>query len=781
MGFSTNKQLFPVLEIDLGTKKLFYSSQAMKIKDGNTYKQYEGKIKNDGGISRSFSFNDFKASLTVSTSLNISNDERLQDIFQNNPEGFTSARLMYLNGADTTGKIDELVGVVSNPSWDKMNFSMQLKDSQKLFFKNVPFTIFDEKTFQTSMILSDVTTYTDIFSFGNPNVDPSIGAPGTIVPSRNGTLVKSIVSSSFGGKPENFWKGSRVDVIMDQRPSDDTNNCSGQFAVVVRSADTTVFFNFNKDKFLTDSDQTTENILNNSMVMFNDDNGGVLEVKYLPQTLTFQIIKNAIPQNADSLGKAIPIIYGSPEKVPLIWAIGQKSTNTNSFGVGDDIYLFAGHRCKLGILPDSTIAVGLTATGANNGVYSYTADNAVNPAKDQVEITDGLRAEVYWSLEDKRVVDMKIKPGNINWIPNPFPKRWPNSVDIVGNGYSRRDKKIRLISPLHRIKTMITLRGELVSAVQLRGGEFDWFDLATPLEGRAQYPIRYGMGNSKLYISADGVEDDMDGFYTGHIKSSLPSTSINIGSDLENQSQNNLIKNPADIMLHFLMNYTSVDENKDLLDIESFRKSRQILNGWRFDTAINEIISGEQIVDRWCQQCCSIVFMDKGKFKIKTVIPSLLTPKLYLRENEHIYDQKWEFTKTEDIFNSFIFSYKYDYVHQNYTNVFKLDRTNDKKCRQSYALNGFERSRPNIEMRDISDGNTAHRLADIYVDLYSRRRVYLSCNLIYTQEVIDGNIEIGDEVLITTSQAPNGWIEQPCVVLDTAKYADHMEIKVMEI
>lgn len=778
MGFSTKKQLFPVLEIDLGTRKLFYSSQALKIKDGNTYKQYDGKIKSDGGISRSFSFSDYKASLTVSSSLNVANNDRLQDIFQNNPEGFTSARLMYLNGADTTGKIDELIGVVSNPSWDEMNFSMQLKDSQKLFFKNVPFTIFDEKSFQTSMILSDVTTYTDVFSFGNPGVDPNILTPGTIMPSRNGTLVKSIVSSNLAGKPENFWKGSRVDVIMDQRPSDDTNNCSGHFAIVVRSFDATVFFNYTMDHFLVNEDTTTENIINNTMALFNLD--GILAA-YLPQTLTFQIIKNAIPQNADSLGKAIPILYGSPEKVPMIWAVGQKSTNTNSFGTGDDIYLFAGHRCKLGQLPDSTIAAGLTATGADNGVYKYSADNAVNPAKDQVEITDGLRSEVYWSLEDKRVVDTKIKPGSVNWIPNPFPKRWQNSVDVVGNGFSKRDKKIRLISPLHRIKLMTTLRGERVQAVQLRGGEFDWFDISTTLETRAQFPIRYGMGNSKLYISTDGHEDDLDGFYTGQIKSSLPSTSINIGSDLENQSQNTLIKNPADIMLHFLMNYTSIDENKEMLDIDSFRKSRQILNGWRFDTAINEIIGGEQIIDRWCQQCCSIVFMDRGKFKMKTVIPNLLVPKLYLREDEHIFGQKFEFTKTEDIYNSFIFSYKYDYVHNSYSYVFKLDRTNDKKCRDSYSINGFERSHPNIELRDIAHGETAHKVASTYVDLFSKRRGYLSCSLIYNQEVIDGNIEIGDCVLITTSLAPNGWIEKPCVVLETGKFADHMEIKVMEI
>jgi hypothetical protein len=779
MGLSNKKKLLPILEIDLGTKKLFYSSQAVKVLDENgIYKQYEGKIKNDGGISRSFSFNDYKASITVSSQLNISNDERLQDIFENNPEGFTSAKLTYLAAEDATGTIDQLIGVVSNPSWDKINFTMQLKDSQRLFFKEVPYTIFDEKTFQTSIILSDVTTYTSVFSFGNPNVDTNINVPGSVFPVRNGALVTGIVSSAFAGKPENFWKGSRVDVIMDQRASDDTNQCSGHFAVVVRSADSTVFFNYNKDKFLVSDDQTAESIFNNTMMLFTPESG---EDSYPPQTLTFQLIKNAVPQNADSVGRAIPIIYGSPEKVPMIWAVGQKSTNTNSFGVGDDLFLFAGHKCKLGILPDSTIAAGLTATGANNGVYSYTADNAISPAKDQVEITDGLRVEVYWSLEDKRVVDGKIKAGKIDWIPNPFPKRWPNSAQVNGNAYSHRDKNIRLISPLHRIKVMSTLRGEQVHAVQLRGGEFDWYDLSTRLETRGQYPIRYGMGNSKLYISTDGMEDDLDGFYTGHIKSSLPSTSINIGDDLENQSQSTLIKNPADIMLHFLMNYTSIDEDKSMIDIESFRKSRQILNGWRFDTAITELIQGESFIDRLCQQCCSIVFMDRGKFKMKTVIPNLLAPKLYLREDEHIYAQKFEFTKTEDIFNSFIFSCNYDYVHEKYSNVFKLDRSNNKKCRDSYARNGFERSKGNIEFRDIADANTAHMLADVYIDLFSRRRTFLSCSLIYNQEVVDGKIEIGDRVDITTSQAPNGWVEKPCVVIETGKYADHMEMKVMEI
>lgn len=774
MGFKP--RLIPLLEIDLGTRKLYYSSQAIKIRDGDNVRQYEGKLISEGGVARSFSLSDFKTSLTVASNVNVGNADRLQDIFADNPESFTGIKLMYLNAEDMTAKIEELSGIASNPSWDDKQFNMQVKDSQKLYFKEVPFTIFDEKTFQTSLILSDATVYTRTAVLGNPQ--------GTAGSTRNVTLVSSIRSSSFGERPVNFWKGARIDVIMDQRLSDHTDNASGHFAVVIKSSLSEVFFNYEPDNFLMKDNEISSQIINNTMEIGTIDVATVETYKpYLPETLTFQIVRNAVPQGADSVGNPVPILYGAPEKVPMVWAVGQKSTNTNSFGCGDDVYLFSSHKSKLRMLHDSNATSGVTATSANNGVYSYSSDDVLTPQKDQLEISDGLRAEVYWSLEDKRVVDIKIAPGNKNWIPNPFPKRWKNSVDIKGN-YAYRDQKIRLVSPLHRIKVMTTLRGETVHAVQLRGGEFDWFEdpaTGTPFNVRGQYPIRYGMGNSKLYISTEGFEDDLDGFYTGHIKSQLYGGGTSTGENIENAKQSTLIKNPADIMLHFLMNYTAIDQDRNLIDIDSFRKCRQQLDGWRFDTAITEFISGEQLIDRWCQQCCSIMFMDRGKFRMKTILPNKLVPKLYLRENEHALDLKLEFTKTEDIFNNFIFSYKYDYVHQKYAGVFKRNRTNDPKCQRSFAVNGFERSKNNIELRDIADEVTAHKLADAYVDYYSSRRVFVDCKIIYTQEVIDANLEIGDCVTLTTTKAPNGWTEKSCVVLDTRKYADRMEVRLMEV
>lgn len=756
-------KLIPIVDINLGTKKLFYSSQTIKINNNGKINQYEGKLKSEGGIVRSFSLFDFKTSLSVASNVSIINKERLQDVFLNNPESFTSVKLSYLYNDDTTAKIDEITGIASNPKWDQYNFSFNVKDSQKLYFKNVPSVIFDEKTFQISFILNDATAYTQTIAVGNPSTSPG--------GSKNVTIIKNLVSSSFGGKSENFWKGSRVDVIMDTRPSDHTDQASGHFAVVVRSADTTVFFNTMLEKFLVRDDETALAVLNNTMM--SD------ESFYQVRTLTFQCVKDAVPQNSDTIGTPVPIIYGSPEKVPMVWAVGQKSTRTNSFGVGDDIYLFASHRCKLGMLPDSTIFSGLTATGANNGVYNYSPDSFVNPGKDQIQIIDALRTEVYWSLEDKRVVDAKISPGNKNWIPNPFPKKWPRSGNNPNNLF--RDHIIRLISPVHRIKIMQTLRGEIVHAIQLRGGELDWFDVTYPIEHRSQYPIRYGMGNSKLYISTDGIEDDIDGFYTGHIKSQTPLNSFGVFENYENAKQSTLIKNPADILLHFIINYTSANGDKNVVDLESFRKSRSILDNWRFDTAINEIINGEQLIDRFCQQCCSIIYMNNGKFKMKTIIPSLLFPKAYIREGEHIYKQNFEFTKTEDIYNDFNFAYNYDYVNKKFSNIIKRNRKNDNLCRNSYAVNGFEKSKPLIEFRDINDESTAHKLADILIDLYSKRRVYMDCELIYNNEVIDANLEIGDCILVTSNQAPNGWEEKKCIILETRKYTDHMELTLMEI
>lgn len=738
-------KIIPLLELDFGTKKFYYAAESIKIQDTTTYNfyNYKGNLKNEGGISRSFSINDFKSSTSVASNITIINTDRLQDHVMSNMELATSARYMYLSNQDKTSIIDEISGCIGAGSWDINTFSLSVKDSQKLLYKNVPEVILDDKSFQASFNINDPTITTT-----------TVTLDGVVT-----TIIKNIASDDLAGRPDNFWKGARIDVVDDRRPSDDPLNASGQFAVIVSSAGTTVYLNDVVDEFLQDDGQTARDIINNTLKTCLD-----------PDVVTFQIVKNSLPQNSESVGTPVPIIYGEPEKVPLVWAIGQKSTRTNSFGVGDDIYLMASHRCKLGAIPDATISMQVyQSTGSppalstyNNGVYNYSDS-------DLVEIDDGLRAEVYWSLEDKRVVDARITPGNRNWIPNPFPKVFRGSVYTGQAPFV--DDRIRLVSPIHKIKFISTLRGENITALQLRGGEFDWFD-ATPalLDYRAQYPIRYGIGNSKLYASFEGYADDADGYYTG-----------STFDQYDTNDKSVLIKNPADIILHFLLNYTSLDGDKSQISVDDFRKTRQALNRWRFDTAITEIISGETLIDRWCYQSCSILLYINGLFVLKPIILEKLVPKLYLREGEHIFSQKFEVTKVEDIYNNFLFSYKYDHPNSKYSAVLKRDKSNDQKCRNSYSINGFERSKANIELPDISDEYTVNKYADNMVDIYSKRRTYMTASVVYSDEFINSKIDIGDSVAITSSLAPGGWVEKNCLIIDMRKTLEFVEFKLMEI
>lgn len=777
------KKIIPLLDIDLGSKKLFYSSESVRIRDGDTFKQYEPRLKKDGGISKSFNLQDFKVSVSSVSGISIINDkDRMQDIFLDYPESFNNVSFQYLTTEDTTSSIEKITGIATNPSWDEAIFSMSLKEPQKLKFKNVPDIIFDQNTFQTSLILTDATLYTDTVALGSP----SLPVGDTV----NYLLVANIVSSSLNNRPENYWKGARIDVIMDQRASDDTNNCSGQFAVVVRSFDSTIFFNTAPDTFMQRSDEIANKIINNTLMM----PPGVTE--YSPDTLTFQIIKNAVPQNSDNLGVPIPIIYGAVEKIPMVWAIGQKSTNTNSFGVGDDVYLFASHRCKLGVITDRSLLTKINKTDpstgddADNGVYKYRTSGISllnNQAVDALEISDGLRVEVYWSLEDKRVLDAKINPGNKNWIPNPFPKWLNNSGNETdANLLLYKDHSIRRVSPYHRVRTLKTLKGDTVQGIQLRGGEFDWFDLSATnnFEVRGQYPIRYGMGNSKLYVSVEGYEDEYDGFYTGNV----PTSKLELNDLLygfrsekqENQKYSTLIKNPSDVLLHFIMNYSSVNKDRSLIDVESFRESRQILEDWRIDTAITEEINGAQFVERICSQCCSFVTIEDNKFKMKTVIPSRMYPKFDLIENIHFSRQRFEFTKTEDIYNSFIFYYKYNYAYNKYDSFIRRNKLNSDDCARSFALNGFEREKESFDFRDINDPYTANMLADIYVDIFSKRRTFLTCSVKYDDEVINANLKIGDCVTITSSLAPQGWDQKKCIILATNRNMGSCELRLVE-
>ncbi|HEC71996.1 MAG: hypothetical protein ACTSW7_01260 [Candidatus Thorarchaeota archaeon] len=408
------------------------------------------------------------------------------------------------------------------------------------------------------------------------------------------------------------------------------------------------------------------------------------------------LIRKPVPENADSVGRPFPIVYGRIEKMWAVWAISAKSTRQNSLSAGDDVYVIAGHKIK---------------------------DKRATNLK------------VYFGL-DENAQGMSYRPGTIDYVPNPL----PNSIAEIDhwneNGYSLRDPNDgnRNVAPFHRLIELTTNEGEVVTAVQLRGDEYTGWtednsgnaqtDGNMPgVNGQPQFPIRYGLGNSKIYVSFRGYEDE-----TGII-SGVPG---------------GLIEHPVDIMKHFLLNYTNINGDFSKLDEQSFANAKAKLENWRFAVAITDTADGQKIMDRFAIQCKTIWREENGVIVLETMDLENRNPTVFLDEKKHFSGkQTWSRPKLSEVFNDFTFKFGFNAIKNTFDRVVRRNKANDQLCRNCYAQYGVVRSHKEIQCPDIFDSYTINKLADHHVQLNAVQRKRFKTNLYYreeTAELIPGTI-----------------------------------------
>jgi hypothetical protein len=406
-----------------------------------------------------------------------------------------------------------------------------------------------------------------------------------------------------------------------------------------------------------------------------------IEVRCLG-TPVFMIIRKPVPENADSIGKPFPIVYGHAEKMWAVWAISAKSTRQNSLSAGDDVYIIAGHKIK---------------------------DKRPTDVK------------VYFGL-DENAQGMNYKPGTIDFVPNPLPSGIGEIDHWNESGYSLRDPTDgnRNVCPFHKLVEITTNKGDIVTAIKLRGDEYTGWrtnnegneildgDLPA-VNGQPQFPIRYGLGNSKIYVSFRGYED-ANGEITG-----VPG---------------GLIEHPIDIMKHFIWNHTNAHKEDNKIDEQSFADSKSKLENWKFAVVINEIVDGKQILDRIAQQCKTIWRFSNGVFSLQTIDLENRTPTFILDQKKHFADEpEWSRPKISEMYNDFIFKYGFNAIKKSFDRVVVRNKSNDQLCRNMYSQYGIVRSMKVIECPDIYDSFTINKLADHYILLHAIQRRELKVNL----------------------------------------------------
>jgi hypothetical protein len=441
---------------------------------------------------------------------------------------------------------------------------------------------------------------------------------------------------------------------------------------------------------------------------------------------TLQIIRRPIPENADSIGRPFPIVYGKVEKMWAVWSVSSKSTRQNSISAGDDIYILAGHR-----------------------IYD----------KDPTEIL------VYFGL-DENADRMSIKPGTIDFVPNPLPRsvseieRWHESGFDLRAGDPDKD-----VSPLHKLIEITTNEGEIATGVQLRGDEYDGWNPSLgdgelpEVDGKPQFPIRYGLGNSKVYVSFRGHADE-NGTITG--------------------VKGGLIEHPIDIIKHFLLNYTNIDGDEEKLDEDSFIKAKARLQDWKFGVAITDIADGDKILERLTKQCKATWTWKNGQFKISVLDLENATPTRYIEEKKHfIGKQLWKRDSISAVYNDFTFKFAYNSITQNYDRVIRRNKKNDPRCRDSFAQINAVRSFKAIELPDVYDSYTANRIADHYVALYAVMRERLQTAVRLDDET--RGIEPSEVVSVSLTGPYSALQAHVCLVLSVASAPDGLDIELLRL
>lgn len=414
------------------------------------------------------------------------------------------------------------------------------------------------------------------------------------------------------------------------------------------------------------------------------------------------VTRKPIPENSDSIGRPFPIVYGHIEKMLALHSISSKSTRQNSFSAGDDVYVIASHR-----------------------IMNKSATETL----------------VYYGLEEN-AESMRLPPGTIDYVPVPLPRsiseidRWHDSGYDLASGDPYKD-----VCPLHKLIEISTNYGDVLTAIKLRGDEYTGFlynntlphttelddgDLPS-VNGQPQFPIRYGLGNSKVYVSFDGYED-ITGEYTG--------------------AAHTLIEHPIDILKHFLLNYTNIKDDKTLLDYQSFAVSKSKLPNWKFGVAITETLNGKDFVERILKQCHTVWKWENQKFSIYTIDLEDRNPTVFLNEQSHfVGEPKWSRPSIKDIYNDYIIRYGYDGITKSYTNVIQKNTRNDQLCRNSYSRYGVVRSFEEMFLPDIYNSYTAERVAMHSVLTHTPTRLTLQVGLHIDEQV--SMLAIGSVVQVT--------------------------------
>ena len=518
---------------------------------------------------------------------------------------------------------------------------------------------------------------------------------------RGGKIVSDMTIRALGKYASGYWNGSRLDVIKDvdtdgiDTAANDPDNPVGEYAMV--------------KSFVSDGSDGALTFNSGFKPLQGDTGEGILDITLnrlynAKDTSTYMMVKHPLPEDSDSDGVSYPIVYGRVEKMVALWAISTMPGRVRGDlpGAGNDFYILAGHEIS--------------------------------------DTIDGML--VYWGLDEKP--DMTVaRAGQVGiaTLSNPFPGEYKNTE-----------------YPFHKVESLYDNDGNYVVGIRLRGDEYSRgtvvYNDAVSSDGTSMvsqpavdddaspfYPIRNGIGRSKLFVTFRGHKDDSLGTVTG-----VP---------------NAFIENAVDVIFHWVMNYTSA--TIDDIDINSFRKARALRDNWKFACSITEDSDSDEILERFCQQAACVWYRTvDNKIGIRAVDLTTKHPELLLQNGLDIADISFS-RSGSNIKTEVLLKYGWDYVTDKPRATLRRNHKNDRICRD--ALSFYKREQSiTVEAPDINDDITANLFVDFLVRFHCMQHTPIVTELFFN----DRTMALANGMVVSV-QSPlgfgvNGWVKRACMI-----------------
>jgi len=418
----------------------------------------------------------------------------------------------------------------------------------------------------------------------------------------------------------------------------------------------------------------------------------------------FRVINNPVPKDGNDLGRFFPISYGYIKRHPMLHCISSDiSLSDEAKTSGNDVYVIAKNSCNIHSSSDILI-------------------------------------ELENEQERVQKLDRGFSNFNDHIVESPFPVIIRNHRQVGRNG---RLVTTDLKNPYHTVKRVNTIDGQSLLSVQLSG------DMWNSELGRAdkRYPIRNGVGNTKLLASYAGERDVKTG---------------------------RTIVHPCDVFVHFFQRYSDYEYSGFEIDLDSFQLVKSLTPRYFGSFVFEEDIGPLEILDEICDQFGYRWVLDGASIGLRLVEPGLLDPVVDISHLGHIVGDVSEDTEGyKDIYDSIIYRYNKN-AKGNYDNEIVLNKQNNRFCAKVASAKGgkgaYEVDGSYVYSRSVAY-DIASRLAST---LCRRRRIY-KCSV--KRDVV--NLRVGE--VITLTYPPLGIEGHRMVVTSIKKNPRTLDLKLLKI